>query len=125
MFRLAFDSVVGFSDKPLRLALWLGTIVSAGALLFGAYIFVLALTDGALDSGWASTIVVLSPLSCVNLLVIGIVGPYVGRIHAEVKNRPPYIVTRKVGFDREIASLAFGTSETTADGLRRISGAVG
>lgn len=125
MLRLAFDGVVGFSDTPLRLALWLGMIVSGGALLFGAYIFVLALIDSALVSGWASTIVVLSLLSGVNLLMTGIVGLYVGRIHAEVKNRPLYVVARKVGFDRDIVSPAFKASGRTADGLRRSSGAAG
>lgn len=125
MFRLAFDGVVGFSDKPLRLALWLGTIVSGGALLFGAYIFVLAFIDSALVSGWASTIVVLSLLSGVNLLMTGIVGLYVGRIHSEVKNRPLYIVARKVGFDRDQASPAFKDAGQTTGDFQRYSGAVG
>jgi dolichol-phosphate mannosyltransferase len=104
MFRLAFDGIVGFSDAPLRLALWIGSLVSAGALLYGVYVLILAMVDRSLVTGWASTIVILSLLSGVNLMMTGIVGLYVGRIHAEVKNRPLYVVARKVGFDAERAA---------------------
>jgi glycosyltransferase involved in cell wall biosynthesis len=125
MARLAVDGVIGFSDVPLRLALWLGGIVSVGALLYGTYVLALALVNKTLVSGWASTIVVLSLLSGVNLMVTGIVGLYVGRIHAEVKNRPLYIVARKVGFDAERAVLPFPAASATNLTQSRISGAVG
>ena len=127
MLRLAVDGVVGFSDVPLRLALWTGSIVSVGALLFGTYVLVLAVVDKSLVSGWASTIVVLSLLSGVNLLMTGIVGLYVGRIHAEVKNRPLYIVARKVGFDAQRAALPFPTASASLGdpGRARVSGVAG
>jgi dolichol-phosphate mannosyltransferase len=98
MLRLAFDGIVSFSDVPLRLALWLGTLVSLGALAYGGYVVWLASHDTNLVSGWASTVVLLSLLAGVNLLMTGIVGLYVGRIHAEVKNRPLYVIRRAVGF---------------------------
>jgi polyisoprenyl-phosphate glycosyltransferase len=102
MARLARDGLVGFSDVPLRLALWLGAIVSVSALVYGAYVVVLAARgDAHLVSGWASTIAVVTLLAGANLLTTGIVGLYVGRIHAEVKRRPLYMVARSVGFDRE------------------------
>lgn len=99
MFRLAFDGIVGFSDVPLRAALWMGATVSAGALLYGAYILMLALfSSTALATGWASTIVILSLIGGMNLIMTGVVGLYVGRIHNEVKQRPLYVVGRAVGF---------------------------
>jgi polyisoprenyl-phosphate glycosyltransferase len=101
MIRLAANGVISFSDAPLRLALWLGTAVSLGAVGYGAYVIWLAFHDAALVSGWASTIVLLSLLSGVNLLMTGIVGLYVGRIHSEVKHRPLYVVGRAVGFPDE------------------------
>jgi len=52
-----------------------------------------------LAAGWASIIVVVSFLSGINMLMLGIVGIYVGRIHTEVKQRPLYVVGRRVGFD--------------------------
>lgn len=99
MFRLAFDGIVGFSDVPLRAALWMGATVSAGALLYGTYILMLALFGStALATGWASTIVILSLIGGINLIMTGVVGLYVGRIHNEVKQRPLYVVGRAVGF---------------------------
>jgi dolichol-phosphate mannosyltransferase len=104
MIRLAFDGVIGFSDAPLRLALWLGAIVSAGALGYGAYVVLLRLFGGVTITGWASMIVIVCWVGGVNLLMTGIVGLYVGRIHAEVKGRPLYVVDRKVGFEESAAS---------------------
>lgn len=100
MLRLAFDGIVGFSDIPLRMALWLGGIVSLGAVSYGAFVLGLALFSGntGLVQGWASTIVVLSFIAGINLITTGIVGLYVGRIHNEVKQRPLYIVGRTEGF---------------------------
>lgn len=100
MLKLALDGIVGFSDIPLRLALWLGTIVSLGALSYGAYVVWLTFHDASLVTGWASTVVLMSFLAGINLLMTGIVGLYVGRIHAEVKNRPLYVIGRAVGFEQ-------------------------
>ncbi len=98
MLKLALDGIVGFSDVPLRLALWIGAIVSLGALGYGGYAILMELIGVPLVSGWASTIVLVSFLAGINLLMTGIVGVYVGRIHTEVKNRPLYVVGRAVGF---------------------------
>ena len=97
MIRLAVDGVIGFSDAPLRAALWLGAFVSVAALLYGAYVVGLALTGSHLVSGWASLAVLTSLLAGINLLMTGIVGLYVGRTHREVKARPLYIVARDTG----------------------------
>ena len=93
----------GFSDVPLRLALWIGTLVSFAALAYGGFAIVMALCGAQLVSGWASTIVLVSLLAGINLLMTGIVGVYVGRIHTEVKNRPLYVVGRAVGFEAQAA----------------------
>jgi dolichol-phosphate mannosyltransferase len=104
MIQLAFDGMVGFSDTPLRLAIWLGFTVSGAAALYGLYVIGLALTDSALVTGWSSTIVVTSFLCGVNMLMTGIIGLYIGRIHAEVKRRPLYVVDTRFGFDRARAT---------------------
>ena len=97
MWRLAFDGIVGFSDAPLRAALWLGFGISFAAFLFGIVTIGLALRGSGLVPGWASLAVLLSFLSGINLMMTGVVGLYVGRIHSEVKNRPLYVVARTVG----------------------------
>ncbi len=96
MLRLAIDGLIGFSDAPLRLALWLGAIISIGAIFYGLYILVLAVFTDTLIQGWASTVVILSLLSGINLLVSGVIGLYVGRIHAESKQRPLYFITENL-----------------------------
>lgn len=92
MLSLAVSGIVGFSDAPLRLAIWLGALISFGAMAYGVYIFALSIGGAQLVPGWTSTIVFLSLLGGVNLIMTGITGIYVGRIHEEVKNRPLYVV---------------------------------
>ncbi|HEY0223537.1 MAG TPA: glycosyltransferase family 2 protein [Pseudolabrys sp.] len=105
MLRLAANGVVGFSDAPLRLAIWGGFAVSALAALYALYVGAHWLMgDKSLVAGWASTIIIVSFLSGINMIMTGIMGLYVGRIYAEVKRRPLYVVREKAGFDRAAAS---------------------
>jgi polyisoprenyl-phosphate glycosyltransferase len=103
MVGLSLHGIIGFSDTPLRLALWLGFGISAIAGFLCLYVITLTLYDHTLVQGWASTVVVISFLCGVNLLMTGIVGLYVGRIHTEVKNRPLYVITQMVGFENRSA----------------------
>lgn len=103
MVKLATHGVLGFSDAPLKLAVWLGLVVSGFALLYGVYAVGKFLVHDVV-AGWTSTVVVVSFLCGINMLMTGIVGLYVGRIHAEVKRRPLYVVDKRVGFDRKAAA---------------------
>jgi dolichol-phosphate mannosyltransferase len=105
MFRLATDGIIGFSDAPLRAVLWLGAAVSALAMLYGAFVIGLVMMGSATVQGWASLAVLISLLAGMNLMTVGVVGLYVGRIHNEVKQRPLYIVGREEGF-REAQAAA-------------------
>jgi glycosyltransferase involved in cell wall biosynthesis len=103
MLRLAANGVVGFSDAPLRLAIWGGFGVSAFAVLYALYVVAHWLAgDSSLVAGWASTIIIVSFLSGINMIMTGIMGLYVGRIYAEVKRRPLYVVSEKAGFDHAV-----------------------
>jgi glycosyltransferase involved in cell wall biosynthesis len=100
MIALAANGLVSFSDAPLRLALWAGGAVSALAFVYGlSVIGRWALSDPTLERGWSSTIVVIAALGGANMLMTGVIGLYVGRIYAEAKGRPLYVVDRAVGFD--------------------------
>lgn len=101
MARLALNGALSFSDAPLRLAIWLGLAVSACAVLYGIYVGCLWFTDSHLVAGWSSTIIVISFLCGINMLMTGIMGLYIGRIHAEVKRRPLYVVSQRLGFEQE------------------------
>jgi polyisoprenyl-phosphate glycosyltransferase len=101
MVRLAVSGALSFSDAPLRLAIWFGLGVSACAVLYGLYVASLWFMNSHLVEGWSSTIIVISFLCGINMLMTGIMGLYIGRIHAEVKRRPLYVVSQRLGFERE------------------------
>lgn len=92
MVRLALNGVLGFSDVPLRLALWFGMTISIFALLFGLYVLGSWFFNDDIVEGWTSTVLVATLLGGLQLLMLGIVGLYIGRIHNEVKRRPLYFV---------------------------------
>ncbi|HVZ51105.1 MAG TPA: glycosyltransferase family 2 protein [Pseudolabrys sp.] len=98
MLRLAMNAVIGFSDVPLKMAIWAGLVVSGFALCIGLYAIARYLANEVV-TGWTSIIVVVSFFSGINLLMSGIMGLYIGRIHAEVKRRPLYVVEERVGFE--------------------------
>ncbi len=95
LFNLAIQTVVAYSDKPLRLAIRVGFFLALLALAGGAYVFLRALFGGIEVSGWASLIVSLYFLSGVMLAFMGILGLYLGRVFDEVKGRPLYIVRER------------------------------
>lgn len=99
MLRLATDAIVGFSDRPLRLALNLGFVVSAASILFGASAVVSKLVGLDVVPGWTSVMILVGFVGGVQLVVLGIIGEYVGRIADEVKRRPLYVVRATHGFD--------------------------
>ena len=99
MTRLAVDAVVSFSTVPLRIALYLGFTFSALAFAGGVVAALLKLVGVYAVPGWASVLVAVSFLGGMQLLVLGVIGAYVGRMHDELKARPLYIVSELLGFD--------------------------
>ena len=99
MARLAANGLVSFSDAPLRLALWAGLAVSAMAGFYGLWVIAMSLAHADFERGWSSIVVLVTFLGGANMLMTGILGVYVGRIYSEVKQRPLYVVERRVGFE--------------------------
>ena len=99
MVMLASNGILGFSEVPLRMALWFGLGVSMVSFIAVIWVLLGALLGGELASGWASTMIMLSFLSGVQLLTVGVVGLYVGRIYNEVKGRPLYFVNPEPELD--------------------------
>ncbi len=99
MMAFAMDGVVSFSFTPLRLAIWTG--FAAIALAFAGIIYAVLLRFFTDDwvRGWASIFVAVLFMSGVQLVSLGIMGEYVGRIYGEVKKRPLYFVQERHGFD--------------------------
>jgi dolichol-phosphate mannosyltransferase len=99
MIRLAVDAIVGFSDRPLRLALNLGFLVALGSLVLGVSALVARIFGAFTVPGWTSIMVLVGVVGGIQLVVIGIIGEYVSRIYDEVKRRPLYLVRASHGFD--------------------------
>ena len=99
MMRFATDGIVSFSIVPLRLATWVGFLAS-GIAIVGILIAVLERLLGAvgLVKGWASLVIAVLFLGGVQLICMGIIGEYVGRIYGESKRRPLYVVRDRMGF---------------------------
>jgi dolichol-phosphate mannosyltransferase len=99
LLRIAADGLFSFSYLPLRLATMLGLITSAFAFTYLAIVVYFRIfTDKAIE-GWASTLGATLLIGGVQLVAIGIIGEYLGRIYEEVKRRPNYIVDRTIGLD--------------------------
>ncbi|WP_045998160.1 glycosyltransferase family 2 protein [Loktanella sp. S4079] len=92
MIRLAANGILGFSDLPLRIALWFGMMIAMASFAAGIFVFVGWLFGGDTVPGWVSSMLLLSFLSGVQLLTLGVVGLYVGRIYNEAKGRPLYLI---------------------------------
>ena len=102
---LGMDGILSFSNFPLRIALWLGIVVSSCSFLFGVYALVRRIVEPAQPlRGWTSTIVIVLFLGGVQLITMGIIGEYVGRLYDEVKRRPLYIVAERVNFPEDVRS---------------------
>jgi dolichol-phosphate mannosyltransferase len=97
MVRLATDAIIGFSDRPLRLALNIGFVVSVLSIAFGISGVIVKLTGGYSVPGWASLMVLFGVVGGIQLIVLGVIGEYVGRIYDEVKHRPLYLVREQHG----------------------------
>jgi dolichol-phosphate mannosyltransferase len=96
MLRFALDGLTSFSHVPLQLATWLGFLVSAFAFLY--ILVVLALWILRINvPGWTTLMVFVLLLGGVQLMVIGVLGEYLGRVYDEVKGRPLYLVAEEVG----------------------------
>jgi glycosyltransferase involved in cell wall biosynthesis len=106
MMRFATDGIVSFSILPLRLATWIGFAASGIALIE----IVIALFDrfftNGLVRGWTSTVIAVWFVGGVQLICMGIIGEYVGRIYGESKRRPLYVVRERMGFEARDAANA-------------------
>jgi polyisoprenyl-phosphate glycosyltransferase len=99
MLRFATDGLLSFSTAPLRITLASGFVIAGLAFAAGIAAILLKAFGAFTTPGWASLIVVLTFFSGVQLMVLGTIGLYVGRIYAQGKGRPLYLVRRAVGFE--------------------------
>jgi polyisoprenyl-phosphate glycosyltransferase len=94
---LAFDGIFAFSVVPLRAAAATGALAMVLSALFALYSLVVKLFLGHSPQGFTALILVISFLSGVQLLFLGVIGEYLGRVYEEVKQRPSYVVGEMLG----------------------------
>jgi glycosyltransferase involved in cell wall biosynthesis len=99
MIKFAIDGLTGFSTVPLKAATWLGYLASAFAFIYLLSVFIQKWA-GITVEGWATIMVAMLFMGGVQLVCIGILGEYLGRIFNEVKHRPLYVVEEFVNGDR-------------------------
>ena len=92
LVKYAVDGIVSFNIQPLRLCVYLGGALLVLSMAYLTYLFINIMMNGVDVPGYFTTIALISILGGVQLISLGIIGEYVGRIYAEVKNRPAYIV---------------------------------
>src|ERR671930_1424434 len=98
MLRFAATGVISFSAAPLRAALNLGFLVSGLSFALGAWSLIVKLSGFFNVPGWTSVVVVVSFIGGIQLIVLGVIGEYIGDIHSEVKKRPLYVVSELENF---------------------------
>jgi dolichol-phosphate mannosyltransferase len=99
MFRFALDAITAFSIKPLLMAS-LGGVVTASLALLLAIFSMAAYFRGSTVVGWTSLMTVITFLSSIQLLVLGVIGEYLGRMYEQVKGRPLFIIDQVIRSDR-------------------------
>ena len=116
MIHFAMDGIISFSLVPLKLAIWTGFL----AIWIAVAGIIVAIIDRLLDKhltrGWASLFVAVLFMAGVQLVSLGIIGEYLGRIYTEVKRRPLYVVQERFGFaDQSKTTLTIFTSAANHD----------
>ncbi|MBQ3553634.1 MAG: glycosyltransferase family 2 protein [Clostridia bacterium] len=101
MLRFAMDGITTFSYKPLKISTYIGFILAFFSFVYLIVVLCLRLFTDVTVAGWASILAVLLISNGVVLMMLGIIGEYIGRIYDETKNRPLYIVRETIGFSED------------------------
>lgn len=92
LWNFALEGITSFSTAPLRLATYLGLLTAAAAFLYGSWVVAKALVWGDPVAGWPTMMAVILFLGGVQLIALGLIGEYLGRLYVESKQRPLYLV---------------------------------
>jgi polyisoprenyl-phosphate glycosyltransferase len=110
LWNFALDGVTGFSTLPLRLAGYLGFVTALTSLVYGAYLVLRTLVSGVDVPGYASLMVAVLFLGGLQLIVLGVIGEYLGRSYTEAMKRPLYIIRDRAGLDAAAAGSRPGVA---------------
>ena len=100
MLALAFDGITSLSIKPIRLIIGLGAIISVLGVVAIIWAIVMQIL-GHTVAGWASLVCIVAFLGGIQLLSLGVIGEYIGKIYLETKARPRYIISERTSDEKE------------------------
>ncbi len=100
LWNFAIDGIVSFSFLPLKIWSYVGLVISFISLLYASFLVIRTLLFGNQVAGYASLMVAVLFLGGIQLITLGIIGEYIGRVYEEVKGRPLYLVRESYGFEK-------------------------
>jgi len=96
-----WSNILGFSSKPLQLAMHMGNIMALGAFIGAIIIIVKKILNPALAVGWPSTMVAILFSTGINLIFLGLIGEYVGRVYLHLNREPQYVIKETINVEEE------------------------
>ena len=99
LLQLGSSGILSLSTKPLQLGIFVGSVFAIFSLLIIIWTLIEFLVDQSIPSGWTSLVILLLMFSGIQLIVLGVIGFYVGGIYEEVKDRPRYIIDEVISHD--------------------------
>ena len=99
--RIGINGIVGFSSRPLFLMTISGFVIALLSFLIGLWYFIQKVAGVMITPGVPTIVILISFYSGIQLLGMGILGEYIGRIYNEVKQRPKYILDKKINFEND------------------------
>ncbi|WP_411105473.1 glycosyltransferase family 2 protein [Streptomyces sp. cmx-4-9] len=121
LLNYGMDGLISFNNRPLRLAIWLGVSLVGLTGLYALWITVMAMTHGVDSPGYVTLVAIITGLGGVQMIMLGLIGEYIGRIYYETKRRPHFLVKEAHGAGRlaqagpEGAQGAGGALDPSAD----------
>jgi polyisoprenyl-phosphate glycosyltransferase len=106
MMRLAIDGLVSFSATPLYVAIYVGVLIALLGCVYLVYVLYARLVTGNVVPGWTSLIILVSFVGGIQLIIMGIIGVYIGKIYEETKQRPLYLIRDTLGLGNREARPA-------------------
>ena len=116
LLHFALDGIFSFSTVPLRLSTLIGLLISAGCIGYGLYFLVYTMLFGVDRPGFPSLIISIMFLSGIQLVSLGVLGEYLGRVYEEVKARPLYLVAEEIGIGADAAGKSLAATRPPANG---------
>ena len=105
MLRFAIDGILSFSSKPLKISVWIGLICAFLGLVGIVYVIYSRIFSDTWVEGWTALMIVILFMGSIQLVSIGILGEYIGRLYNESKKRPLYTVEEYIGFNNKSTTI--------------------